>query len=141
MYIHIHVYTYIYIHVYTCIYMYIHTCNDFGVTLGSLWDHFGVTLGPLWGHFGDTLGSLWGHFGVTLGTLWDHFGSFWTPPTKMAEDAARCQIKWFVILRTPRRQRRREVKTQKGDPMQKVSIWREGGRPDAAINTMRIQGG
>ena len=35
-----------------------------------------------------------------------------TLPTKMEEDAARCQIKGFAILRTVR-QRRREVETPK----------------------------
>ena len=40
--------------------------GDFGVTLGSLWDHFGATLGSLWVYAGD-LRSLWDHCGVTLG--------------------------------------------------------------------------
>ena len=47
------------------------------------------------------------------------------PPTKMEEDAARCQIKGFVILRTPR-QRRREAETPKRWPNAK-GLNLEGG--------------
>ena len=49
------------------------------------------------------------------------------PPTKMEEDAARCQIKGFVILRTPR-QRRREAESQKRWPNAK-GLNLEGGGP------------
>ena len=49
------------------------------------------------------------------------------PPTKMEEDAARCQIKGFVILRTPR-QRRREAETPKRWPNAK-GLNLEGGGP------------
>ena len=55
------------------------------------------------------------------------------PPTKMEEDAARCQIKGFVILRTPPDRGGGRRKPQKGGPMQKGEIWREDGRPDAAV--------
>ena len=53
--------------------------------MGQLWDNFGTTLGQLWNYlnliinnlnifFGKVLGQLWDNFGTTLGQLWDKKG-------------------------------------------------------------------
>ena len=59
----------------------------------------------------------------------------------MEEDAARCQIKGFVIFVDPQTEEEGGENPKKCDPMQTVSIWMEEGRPDAAYNSMRGQWG
>ena len=38
--------------------------TDFGIILGSFWDHFGIVLGSFWDHF-------WDHVGIILGAFWE----------------------------------------------------------------------
>ena len=50
---------------------------NFGITLGSIWGLFGVNSGSSWGQLGINLGSIWGQFGINLGSIWGQFGMNW----------------------------------------------------------------